>query len=160
MHQCLNVLEICADPEPIHETDEFLPLVQQQIVQDHMWPVIRSIRPAAAATENDVNIVADPVVAKSVNNVHTFCGLYGCQMMSFLVQVISCYDGYMMMVIMMMMLTMMMIITAMLAVSCVHQAPTSRISQTLQTAFADLNLGRTSRHSVAVPIPHVRQLQL
>ena len=93
--QCINVLEICARPEPIADTEEFVQLAQQQIISDHIRTVIDSFE-SACLLPNPVfvPVMPDPVVVKKLEwsagrgSVQTFCGLYGCQLMSFVVQVL------------------------------------------------------------------------
>ena len=65
-------------------------LAQQQIISDHIETVIHSVE----STLVGVTVMPDPVVVKKLEwsagrgSVQTFCGLYGCQMMSFVVQVL------------------------------------------------------------------------
>jgi len=94
-YQCINVLEICARPEPIADTEEFVQLAQQQIISDHIETVIHSVESACLLPNPvGVTVLPDPVVVKRLEwsagrgSVQTFCGLYGCQMMSFVVQVL------------------------------------------------------------------------
>ena len=80
--QCTSILEICAAAEPLSHSELFLPLLQHKIVEEHVKCVIQ-----AAGAGLFTTVLPDPVVATLVDNVSTFCGLYGCQMISVLVQV-------------------------------------------------------------------------
>ena len=143
--QCTSILEICAAAEPLSHSESLLPLLQHKIVEEHVKCVIQ-----AAGAGLFTTVLPDPVVATLVDNVSTFCGLYGCQMISVLVQVGKCrlcywcakkYEWN----------------THMCLPLCfcyiALQTPTLQVSTMLQDTFARLSFGRSSPLCISVRFP-------
>ncbi len=80
---------MCVAAEPFVDSETLLPLLHKKVIDELVKCVIQ-----ASGTSLFTTILPDPVVATSVNEVPTFCGLYGCQMISVLVQVVhdDCVD--------------------------------------------------------------------
>jgi hypothetical protein len=140
--QCTGILEICASAEPLAHCESFLPSLHHKIVEEHVKSVIH-----AAGAGLFTTVLPDPVVARTLDGVPTFCGLFGCQMISVLIQVVYvdcvihaqtkyeentrmclplCFD------------------------SILPQTPTLQVSSMLQDTFARLSLGRSSPLCISV----------
>jgi hypothetical protein len=74
---------LCVAAEPLVDSETLLPLLHKKVIEERVNCVIQT-----SGTSLFTTVLPDPVVATAVNEVPTFCGLYGCQMISVLVQVV------------------------------------------------------------------------
>jgi preprotein translocase subunit SecG len=83
--QCVGILEMSVKEEAISNVEQLLPKLQETIMKDILLPVIQN-----AGVALFTSVMPDPAVvtssaAKSSNS--SFRGVFGCQMISFLIQV-------------------------------------------------------------------------
>jgi hypothetical protein len=133
--QCTGILELCASAEPLAHCESLLPSLHHTIVEEHVKCVIQ-----AAGAGLFTTVLPDPVVARTLDGVPTFCGLFGCQMISVLVQVVyadfvvvaqtKCEENARMCL-------------PLCFDSIAPQTPTLQVSSMLQDTFARLSLGRS-----------------
>ncbi len=86
--QCVGIVEMSVKEETISNVEQLLPKLQESIMKDMLLPVIQE-----AGVALFTSVMPDPAVvtssaAKSSNS--SFRGVFGCQMISFLVQVVCC----------------------------------------------------------------------
>ena len=81
--QCLGILELSAAPETVPDVGVFVPLLQHEIIKDHVSPTIQT-----TGASLFTSFIPDPAMTYSIGGLSTFRGLFGCQMLSFSVQVV------------------------------------------------------------------------
>jgi hypothetical protein len=82
----VGILEMSVKEELVPDVEVFLPKLQEAIMNDVVQPVIQKAGAALFSTA-----MPDPAVVTSTKSSHSsFRGVFGCQMISFLIQVVCC----------------------------------------------------------------------
>jgi hypothetical protein len=91
MLQCVGILEMSVKEEHVANVEVLLPKLQQTIMNEVVQPVIQK---AGAALFSSA--MPDPAVVTSVAKPShsSFRGVFGCQMISFLIQVVCCCSPF------------------------------------------------------------------